>query len=238
MPRIAIRNPDRTVLIDDTYDNLVLHSKGSVFKKTPALGETYSSQFEVSIPMLGGRPPSIAIRCVSNDTTMHIMQSRIVGSNYVITILWEPVIPNGQDATLYWYAFYPVSKKSTGTGDVILRNRSTGLVTFDSGLSYLRVKEVVSGTAARTIAYPSDRVYAAMLMRVQYVVVTDNVYLEHVEAWRWYADWDIMGARWSGNNLTLKTIHLRQVDEGMPGAGGGTWRRDGYSFLVLDVTDF
>lgn len=224
-------------MIDDTYDNLVLHSSGSVLKRCPALGETYNPQFEIWIPMQGGRPPAVAIRCESRDAAMHIMQSRISGSSYVITVLWSPIIPTGDNATLYWYAFYPVSRKSTGSGALIIRNRATGLVTFDSDLAYLRVRDVVADTVQKSVAYPGDRRYAVMLMRVQYYVETNNAYIGHMGTWRWSADWDIIGTNFNGNTLVLRNVWLRQADEGFPEEVGGIWRQDGYSFLVVDVTD-
>ena len=225
-------------MIDDTYDNLTLHSSGSVFKRRPNLGETYINKFDITIPMLNGRPPALALRCESRDMAMHVLQSRISGSNYIITVLWEPVIPTGDNGTLYWYAFYPASKTSAGRGALVIRNPRTGLVTFDSDLKYLRVRDLIQGTANQTLSYPADRRYAVIPMRIQYECVTNNTYLEHVGAWRWYADWDIMGSIWNGNNLILKTVWFHQVDEGIPGAVGGIWRQTGYSFLVVDVTGY
>jgi hypothetical protein len=141
------------VLIDDSYENLTLHAKGSQFIKTPALGETYVPYFTFSVPMIGGVPPAIAIRCESRDMGMHIVRSVISGNNYVVTVLWQPNIPNGDDGVLYWYAFYPTSKTSRGTGVVVLRNRHTNIVTFDSDLKYLRVVDVISGSSETTANY-------------------------------------------------------------------------------------
>jgi hypothetical protein len=156
------------VLIDDSYENLTLHAKGSQFIKTPALGETYVPYFTFSVPMIGGMPPAIAIRCESRDMGMHIVHSVISGNNYVVTVLWQPNIPNGDDGVLYWYAFYPTSKTSRGTGVVVLRNRNTNIVTFDSDLKYLRVVDVISGSSETTANYPAGRTYASMAMRIQY----------------------------------------------------------------------
>ncbi|MGD9756435.1 MAG: hypothetical protein AB7U71_02805 [Comamonas sp.] len=238
MTRVAIRNPNRTVLIDDSYENLTLHAKGSQFIKTPGLGETYVPYFTFSVPMIGGVPPAIAIRCESGDMGMHILRSVISGNSLVVTVLWEPVIPNGDNGTLYWYAFYPANKTSLGKGALVLRNRSTGVITFDSDFNYLRVVDVVSGVSEASKSYPSGRRYAAIAMRVQYVVVTDNVYLEHVDAWRWYADWEFMTSRWVNQNLNIRKVQMHQTEEGIPNGGGGTWSQSGYSFLIVDVTGY
>lgn len=238
MTRVAIRNPNRTVLIDDSYENLTLHAKGSQFIKTPALGETYVPYFTFSVPMIGGVPPAIAIRCESRDMGMHIVHSVISGNNYVVTVLWQPNIPNGDDGILYWYAFYPTSKTSRGTGVVVLRNRHTNIVTFDSDLKYLRVVDVISGSSETTANYPAGRTYASIAMRIQYRVQTDSVYLERVDAWRWSVDWDILSARWTGSTLNIRNVSMRQVDQGIPNEVGGVWQQVGFSFLVVDVTGY
>ncbi|MEG1734016.1 MAG: hypothetical protein RR283_03175 [Comamonas sp.] len=238
MPRIAIRNPNRTILIDDNYENLVFRAKYTAFFAQPALGQLIIRTQDLDVPIINGIPPVLALRVSSPGTaTGHILRTQIIGSTLRVTVYTNISVDTG-DCTFEVYAFDTPQAQSTGSGVVILRNKSTGRVTFDSDLRYLRVVDSISGTSATSRQYDNTRKHAIVMGRLQYSVTTDVIYLESSGAWRWIADWNYITTRWASGLLNVVNMRKQVRREADSGSGGGSWSQSGFTLFVVDVTGF
>lgn len=124
-------NATGQVLIDSTYSNMGMRQKGS--------GNTGQSLVQ-TVAFANGNP----VLAVSGNGLLRISQGQRSGNITTFTIRsFEP------NTAFEWWCFDDVAyaERYNSTHGMIVRNKNTGAVVFDSRCKYMRVLEFLAGQA-------------------------------------------------------------------------------------------
>lgn len=165
MPHIAIRDPGRSqIVIDDNYSNLALREK-----KTIAVNvNTPATTTVVNIDIKGGFPPVIAIKPNSSDFYCTIGAVEVKSSSIIdYQIVGGRISGSGSTRDVTLYVFDRPDELGSPIGPLIIRNRVTGEITFDSGRKYMRVVSFLNSATNAHGTYGFGGKELAAVMGVQ-----------------------------------------------------------------------
>lgn len=219
MAEIYIEGDSGTVLIDDTYRNMTLYSKGVAISST---GPTpVGRYFDLDIPrddihkgriLLAIKSPYFSAICSVWD----------VGGVVRYKVLCEAPV----GTAIQWYAFSLFEANPIDDGIITLRN-ADGFVTFNSDANYLRVSDFVFWDYDKSFLrhYKDGRQYAA-------ITCNRVLKVESADTPGGWSDIKAMGTKVSGSSVTFGKWDQRGTD-----GDRGTFRGGRVaSALVVDVT--
>ncbi len=225
MASIEIINDHHTVLIDDNYRNMTLHSKGKSVV-VGNIGGIHGRCFDLDVPndprIFGGA--CLALKS-PHFTTLAAVWSD--GGNTKYRVYVDADVGTEVD----WYIFTVFEAAPVPDGIVTLRN-AEGFVTFNSDAKYFRVRDFVVWDYAQQFSksYVPGREYALVTCsRVNYRVTRDTA----PGGWN---NFETMGARVQGTTVSFGKWQQRVAGAGsMSGATFSGGIRVA-SLLVVDVT--
>lgn len=227
---IKIKNANGFVVIDGNYSNLGLRQKGTI--RTDQGQVQPGGMFYRELTISGGDTPMIALQCASS----FCLVSRVVKSGSS----WTYTISTTEAADVSYFIFDKaqfVSRYNTNYG-LIVKNKNTGLVVFDSRAPYMRIIGVIQGsdpyTSIKTTSYATSKV--AVIQCTRQIV-------RYNEAFPGSPPMTQVGAsssaiKTSGGSVSLGTsvLFMYPPATGNPIQVGGN--DDFYYYLVLDVENF
>lgn len=222
-------NNNNSILIDDTYSNYALWTKGTVVTSGWA-GVTVGAR--VVLPAnINKAYPIIAL--VHNGYVNLIGNREIENGQWRASFLLSD-LDTSKGLTLEWYAFLPSNCPETNlkqTGMLCLWDEN-GKPLFDSNANYLRIVDFISVTYPNTVtkSYPSDRKYAV-------VVAVNQYFVRPAQSPGGWADVYGVSARVRADgNASYAYVRLRGTILGAP-TPGATRNQTG-TFMIIDVTGY
>lgn len=229
---LKVNNPSGIVVIDGTYSNLALRSSG-IFDMTGATstGSAYQKTFTLTAVT-----PVLALSC---DSSVKCAVASISQNGTTVTVVIEtqaigPVSYYLFDNPVYGAAF------NIKYG-LIVRNKTTGAVVFDSRLKYMRVLDFIVGSASGS-GYPSTSKSYAGVTKIAVVQCARKMYATTTVtpgSPPLLLIIDTGGATYtaSGNTITLSSFLRWQIG---PTANITAYNQDltDYAYLVLDLSNY
>lgn len=224
---VLIKNPSGSVLIDGVYANLALRTSGVGVASTAA-----SPGYTFTVTVTGGGQPVLAVACPQYCIVGSGMAS---GANTVFTVLCMV-----QNASVNWYVYDDPSfctPFSTNWG-LIVRNKNTGKVVFDSRMKYMKVIGFESGSAPEDPTNPFiSKSYSVGKVAV---VQCQKSYVSDFRVVSPPPDQQVMvllfNSMFKVSTATLQAqmiITQQFTDSTVPPA----LNQSAYAFLILDISD-
>lgn len=228
MSKIAIRSPGRNqIIIDDTYHNFVLREKRTVNLPITTPVEVAQIKFDI----INNIPPIVAMR-PSTDNFCCTIGATVIESDTVVDyqVIGKRLSGSATTGSLVFYVFDMPSSLSGAVGPLILRNKSTGQITFDSGRKYMRVMQFIHSLTNVNNTYNFPGKTVACVMGAQPFQI--RLYAQPNP----HADLTQSSLRKSSNSLIIDS----QAYEFSSGSHGGSITIDasGASAMILDVSGY
>lgn len=169
MAQIVIYNDNNTILIDDEYVNNTLVSKHTLYLSSSMVGYGMYCDFTIEYSSdYGIYPPVVALHKEDGFIAIgSISNARLSNGAWSRTYRFVGSTDNSQKFELFIFGI-PQQSGGAGEGLVVLYN-AEGTITFDSGLSYVRVVDFVDyrgmdsyGSGSLVKTYSQGRKYAVI----------------------------------------------------------------------------
>ncbi|WP_392738227.1 hypothetical protein AB3M75_16610 [Serratia ureilytica] len=241
MAFIRVLNDWGSVLIDDSFMNIRLASKGNLsMNRDVDEGDYQDINYTATNPEY---PPLLAIRCTSHRAT--IVRTLKVGNNYTFRIGYMSGLDpsNPSNVTGQFYIFDSAPKTNSRIGNLCLRN-SVGQVVFDSGYDYMNVVDMVylpgfdNGSQPQTNkTYPTDKEYAAVTVSQGYFWSFSSSYDDVGKYWETDITYMFSGVVFSGNTALFQGgVFHSQYLQSQSSQGQGNSQSGLGVYMIIDVT--
>lgn len=235
MALIEVVSDSGVTLIDDTYKNMCLLTKGALsFTWSGAFGAA-GGRATVTVNTATGETPFIAI---SSTFTTGVISAGISGNTTTWTIACDE---SGKNKIAEYFVFYIPSRVPNANGILQLFNESGELV-FDSGLKYSRfIGEHPANIAnPQTYMHPASRKYAICHVRLAsnsgVAFIPGQVPIGKALIRIFYTYW---GSYVSGNTIGVHyTIDHWREYIGSPTIKTWNQSKPNGKIMVLDVTGY
>ncbi|HCK4902595.1 TPA: hypothetical protein N0H64_001602 [Pseudomonas aeruginosa] len=227
MGRVIVRNSDGVVVIDDSYVNSAVAARGTV---TPSASTTFVYP-AATISYIPRRPDSLPMIAVSMTGAFYVAKTEVASGR----VTWTVVSVSGTPIS---YFIFDDPPDGAAKGSLVVRNKTTGRVTFDSDLDYLRV--VGTYTMQRSEDYKSfsllpGKEYAVISLVTAYKVYQSQVNPPNGGLWLWGMDSSTAEIR--SNTLYIKLIGIAVRTVTGP-TTTSIYRGGDAVVMVIDVTGF
>lgn len=234
---IEVINNAGSVLIDDSYVNFVLSTKGAVTLTKNQYNLTYVTITHTSAEQ------SVMLALELGDARMGHVSSLRTGNVWEFTVWFSPEYIG---RVISYYIFTIPSAVNDAGGIMQLRN-AAGQLTFDSNLKYMRVEGFyavdgnVGSSVGQTLAtgMATGRLYAA-------INVVPRYYNHHIlfPPGQMVGPYRFMDAGYVGVNSrsgnSLHTVNLVTQQSSSTADNSNQWTRGSQTgrILIVDVTNF
>ncbi len=235
MALIEVVSDSGVTLIDDTYKNMCLLTKGALsFTWSGAFGAA-GGRATVTVNTAQGETPFIAL---SSSFTTAVITAGKSGNTTTWTIACDE---SGKNKIAEYFVFYIPSRVPNANGILQLFNEAGELV-FDSGLKYSRFVAEYPANIADPQLYiqPAGRKYAICHVRLAsnsgVAKIPGHAPIGKALIRIFYTYW---GSYVSGNTVGVKyTIDHWREYIGSPSVGSWTQTKPNGKIMVLDVTGY
>ncbi|MER0801092.1 hypothetical protein AAA535_10635 [Pseudomonas aeruginosa] len=227
MGRVIVRNPGGVVVIDDTYVNSAVAARGTV---TPSASTTFIYPV-ATISYVPRRPDSLPKIAVSMTGAFYVAKAEVASGR----VTWTVVSISGTPIS---YFIFDDPPDGVATGSLVLRNKTTGRVTFDSDLDYLRVVGTYTMQRSETNkSFPllPGKKYALISLVTTYYSYQSQVNPPNGGLWVWGMDSSTTEIR--SNTLYIELVAIAGGTRTGP-TNTFSYRGGDAVVMVIDVTGF
>lgn len=217
-------NATGQVLIDSNYSNLGMRQKGS--------GNTGQTLIQY-LSFAGGNP----VLAINANALIRVSAGVRSGNTTTFTIVsFEP------NTAFEWWCFDDVAyaERYPGAYGMIVRNKNTGAVVFDSRCKYMRVLDFVAGTAPNALTQlappfvtKSYGVGKVAAVQCQFSYYSDTVQFSPPPNQQYMIIvWDAFMKPYIGNFEAAYRVETQFITTNVPPA----LSRPNYSYMLIDVS--
>lgn len=226
-------NNGSTLTIDESYENLSLHSSGSAQTSAATPGASYGL-YTLSLSLPSAGIPQLALRAHDPSQYIGIVGAARSGGTYTFLIRTQ-----GGPVAFDWYVFTIPTDIAPSTVGLKVWRPSDGRLVFDTGMKWMRVAGQLLGADASVGLADPTRTYA-----VAYAAAAMN----QTRQWQNWPETNpavvdqqtnIIGARVLGGVLSSMSMRV-DVTQSSPGtpADIGYISNGVAAFLALDITGY
>lgn len=221
-----VKNSSSLIQIDETYRNLALRAKGSFSPST-----VWSTTWRIGSITVSGSSPVLAWRSSAPAAIVGASRS---GSSITYTFMIAAT-----SGTISWWLFdEPIYGAVTGSVGLRIRNPSTGVITFDSRMKYMRVIGAITGEYVGNNP-PASAQYsglpALVAGNIPYRYVSNVISQAGTPPYPWVDFVIYPMVAMSGQQLTWSNQQSLGVDHPPSQTFVNPSMQDSYNYLVIDV---
>ncbi|WP_110947368.1 hypothetical protein [Pseudomonas bohemica] len=235
---LVIKNANGNLVIDGTYANLALVEKITLSASLGPSGANGGS-YRVAMTLSGYTTPLLVI--YSPNTKVAYTGSNQGSGNWSFTFHAET-----QNTAFDVYCFDIASRGQKFSGDygLVVKNKTTGAVVFDSRCKYMRILDTYVGTADSQTNIPEiNRSYGKTKVGIAQGVMLVTSYNQQVGGGTATDPYNLVIIMFSAMKSSGGSINVSNMNFSTSGPAPTSqnpavnWTQTGYCYLMVDLSD-